>query len=295
MSLADEAERVRACYYGEWGTGKTTAAAHAALLGPVKHVDAEHRLKPGPLRRLGVPVDLIDPFRDIDFHNLRGLIENMREDIHDADNAEPNERTTVRWAALIHDSVTEIGSTLLTHILEENVAESRKRAEKRGEEVRINPFQIDVDYWGEMVEQYRRFLRDMRNLDCHLIFTAQERRDVDKSDASVRIGPGTTPALQAALMGYCDVVIHTYRQGRYHLGLTEPGTKYLAKDSFGLLPPIMVNPTFDRVVKYVQEELTPDTDPVQLEWLEAMSAAQEAAGVGDSATADTGRRRRGRT
>lgn len=297
-SLADEAERVRCCYYGEWGTGKTTAAAHAAKLGPVKHVDAELRLKPGPLRRLGVPVDQIDPFRDVDFHNLRGLIENMREDIHDADTwdeAEDNDTSPTRWQALIHDSVTEIGQTMLTHVLEANVTDARNRAAKRGEVVTINPYEINIDYWGEMVEQYRRLLRDMRNLDCHLIFTAQERRDVDKNDGSVRIGPGTTPALQSALMGYCDVVIHTYRQGKYHLGLTEPGTKYLAKDSFGLLPPVMVNPTFDRVVRYVQEDLTIDTDPVQQTWMEEMSALAETAAV--AATEDTGttRRRRGRT
>lgn len=300
MSLADENEYVRVCLYGEWGSGKTTSAAHAALLGPVRHVDSELRLKAGPLRRLGVPVDRIEPFRDISFAALKADIELTREDLHDFDarsDPEGNELDPAnRWVAYTHDSVTEITKTLLDDVIARNVGEARRRAQKRGEEVKINPFQVDVDYYGEVVQEYRTLMREMRNLDCHLVFTAQERRDTDKDDGSVRVGPGTLPAIQAEIMGYCDVVIRTYRSGRYHLGLTEPGTKYMAKDSFGVLPPIMVNPTVDRIVAYMREELTIDTDPIQQAWLAEQQAAVEAAGVAAaSEVPGEGRRRRGRT
>jgi hypothetical protein len=295
MSLADENEFARICLYGEWGSGKTTSAAHAAHLGPIRHIDSELRLKGGALRRLGVPTDRIEPFRDISYQSLRDDIELVRENLHDAREDLDDEagNPVTAWAAYVHDSVTEIVKTLLDDVIARNVGEARRRAQKRGEEVKINPFQIDVDYYGEAVQEYRTLLREMRNLDTHLIFTAQERRDTDKNDGTVRVGPGTLPAVQAELMGYCDVVVHTYRSGRYHLGLTEPGTKYMAKDAFGVLPPIMVNPTVDRLVAYMHEDLTIDTDPIQQAWY----AEQEAAGA--AAASDTpgeGRRsRRGRT
>jgi len=298
MSLADENEWARICLYGEWGSGKTTSAAHAAHLGPVRHWDAELRLKGGPLRRLGVPTDQIQPFREISYAALLADIESVREDLYDAENGVwdatvAQDRTPTKWVALVNDSVTEIVKTLLDDVIARNVRESAKRAAKRGEEVKLNPFQVDVDYYGEAVQEYRKLMREMRNLDCHLIFTAQERRDVDKNDGAVKIGPGTLPAIQAELMGYCDVVVHTYRQGRYFLGLTESGTKYMAKDAFGVLPPIMVNPTVDRLVAYMHEDLTIESDPIQQAWLAEGRASAEAAGAAvASAEAPTGRRRR---
>jgi hypothetical protein len=301
VSLADENEWARICLYGEWGSGKTTSAAHAAHLGPVRHVDSELRLKGGALRRLGVPTDRIEPFRSISFAALREDIEVVRENLHDQRQwlEEPDEFVDepTPWAAYVHDSVTEIVKTLLDDVIARNVGEARKRAAKRGEEVKINPFQIDVDYYGEAVQEYRTLLREMRNLDTHLVFTAQERRDTDKNDGVVRIGPGTLPAVQAELMGYCDIVVRTYRQGKYYLGLTEPGTKYMAKDAFGVLPPIMVNPTVDRLVSYMREDLTIDTDPIQQAWLAEQQEAVEAAGAvaASEAAPSEGRRRRGRT
>lgn len=300
MSLADENEWGRICLYGEWGSGKTTSAAHAAHLGPVKHVDAELRLKAGPLRRMGVPIDRIEPFRDISFAALKADIEATREDIYDAENggwdATVTETMPTRWQAYVHDSTTEVVKTLLDDIIARNVVESRKRAQKRGEEVKINPFQIDVDYYGEAVQEYRTLMREMRNLDCHLIFTAQERRDVDKNDGTVKIGPGTLPAVQAEIMGYCDIVVWTHRRGRRYLGLTEPGTKYMAKDAFGVLPPVMVNPTVDRLVAYMREELTIETDPIQQAWLaEGQEEAERAAATASAEVPGEGRRRRGRS
>lgn len=302
MSLAEENEWARICLYGEWGSGKTTSAAHAAKLGPVRHVDSELRLKGGPLRRLGVPTDRIEPFRDISYAALKADIEQARADIYDHDHGDAADRdpeledVPIRWQAYVHDSVTEVVKTMLDDVIARNVGEARRRAQKRGEEVKVNPFQVDVDYYGEVVQEYRALMREMRNLNCHLVFTAQERRDVDKNDGTVRIGPGTLPAIQAEIMGYCDIVVWTHRSGRYHLGLTEPGTKYMAKDSFGVLPPIMVDPTVDRLVAYMREELTIDTDPIQQAWLAEQQAAAEAAGAAASdAEPGEGRRRRGRS
>jgi hypothetical protein len=280
MSLADENEVVRAVFYGRYGTGKTTAAAHAAHLGKMVYIDAEKRLKGGPLRRLGVPIDNIEPFRTIQHEALEKLIWDIKGRLHD----EPGS-----VAAIGLDGVDETTKLLVGEVLNENTEKLMARAEKRGEVVEVNPYQVDIDMWGEMTEQFRRFLRHTKDLDCHLVFTSHERR-VQDDDGTVSYGPAATPAVQADLMSYVDVVGHTYIDAGYYVARFAPGTKYEAKDTFGVLPAVMANPTMDRVVAYVREELTAETDPVQQEYL--THRAEVAAKAKDAIVASGGERRR---
>lgn len=284
MNLSEEQEFARICLYGRYGTGKTTALAHAAHLGKVVHIDAEQRLKGGPLRRLGVPIENIEPVRGISYKALNDLCWDVRERLHDSPGS---------VAAVGFDSITEITKTLVGQVLDINTGKLQERANKRGEVLEANPFQIDIDMWGEMTEQVRRLLRHYRDLPCHLVFTAHERRDTD-GDGTVSYGPATTPAVQQDLMGYVDIVGHTYLdEGRY-MARFAPGTKYQAKDTFGVLPPIMAQPTVERIVAYVNEEITTDTDPIQMAWAE-FDAQRKAAikeHVGETAN---GRTRRSRT
>lgn len=284
MSFADEIEYARVVYYGNYGTGKTTAMAHAAHLGTTLHIDAEQRLKPGPLRRMGVPVDRIERHSSpINYDMLLSLVDTARKRLHDQPGS---------VAAINLDSMTEICKILVTQVLEKNHNKIRARAARRGEDPGdLNPFQIDLDFWGEMSQQVRTLLRYLRGLDCHLAFSAHVRRDQD-GDGQVSYGPATSPAVQQDLMGYADVVIHAYSHLGWFVGRTAPGTKYQAKDAFGVLPPVMANPTMDRIVAYVNEQLTAETDPIQQKYLEAMADATST--VGASATAEIGGRPRRR-
>jgi hypothetical protein len=45
--------------------------------------------------------------------------------------------------------------------------------------------------------------------------------------------------------------------------LCHGSARYRAKDRFGVLPRVLAEPQFDRVVEYVQGKLTEDTDPLQ--------------------------------
>jgi hypothetical protein len=284
-SLADENEWARICLYGRYGSGKTTAAAAAARLGgQVVHIDAEQRLKAGPLRRppLNIPIDRIEPYREISYKRLRELGWAVKERLHD----QPGSVSAVTF-----DSVTEVTKLLVGQILDSNTAEAIRRAEKRGEEVAVNPFAIDIDWWGEMTEQFRRILRLYRDLECHLVFTAHERRDVDGD--GVRIGPATTPAVQQDLMGYVDVLGVTYLDRGQYVARFAPGTKHEAKDAFGVLPPVMAQPTVDRIVAYVREELTLDNDPIQQAYNEMVSAsvASTRADIASEVEGTTRRRR----
>lgn len=281
MTLADENEFARVCLYGRYGTGKTTDLAFAAKLGKVVHIDAEKRLKGGPLRRLGVPIDNIEPHRDISYVNINDIVWETRARLHD----EPGS-----VAALGMDSVTEVTKLLVGQVLDENNTKLIARAEKRGEEANFDPYSIDIDMWGIMTEQMRRLFRHMRDLECHLVFTAHERRDID-GDGEVTYGPATTPAVQQDLMGYVDIVGHTYVDNGHYVARFAAGTKYQAKDTFGVLPEVMVDPTMDRIIAYVREDITVDTDPIQQRYLaERREAADRIKATADEP--DTTRRRR---
>lgn len=252
MSLAEETEYARVCLYGRFGTGKTTSLATGARLGRVMHIDAEKRLKAGPLRRLGIPVENIEPHREITIDALNKLVWLAKERLHEGTDL----------AVFGIDAFDETIKILLQQVLEENNKTILERAKKRGEVAKIDPYNVDIDFWGIVTQQVREFLRHSRDLQCHLMFTSHERKDTD-DDGTVRIGPAASPAIQADLMAYVDIVGHTEMQEDWRVARFKPGTKYEAKDTFGVLPGVMAEPTLDRIVAYVREELTAENDPVQ--------------------------------
>jgi hypothetical protein len=63
QTLDDEAEYLNILYYGDPGSGKTSAAAAMAHLGIVYLVDVESGAKKRPLRKLGIPTSRIRPVR----------------------------------------------------------------------------------------------------------------------------------------------------------------------------------------------------------------------------------------
>ena len=260
-SLADQREMVKVLYYGDPGSGKTTAMATAANLGNVVYVDAESGLKRGPLTRLGVPVENIEPHNGISFDALEALYWDIKGRLDTDPNA---------VAAVIIDSVTEAQKILLEQIVSKAVNKASARGMER------DPFQIDRADWGVNTEQMRRLARRFRDLPCHVAFGALPKREVD-DDGSVIYSPALTPAFQTDLMGYVDVVIHTEIREiggeQFYIGTTKPVGKFLGKDRFGILPSALVNPTLDRVVAYVNGELTQETDPLQKAARDAASAA----------------------
>jgi hypothetical protein len=116
-----------------------------------------------------------------------------------------------------------------------------------------------------------------QSLPCHFIMTALERRDVD-DDGKVAYGPDVTPALMSQIPGFVNVLVHTVVVGddddpTYAGWTVRHDKKYRAKDHYGVLPRRMPIPTFDRIYRYIREEMTKDNDPV----LRALIQKQEEA------------------
>lgn len=252
VHLDDQPERVNLLYYGKEGSGKTSCAAAMANLGPVLVVNAEGGLKAQPLRGLGVNTENVRVFppagEPLTFESLQAVYQQLDADLK----ADPNS-----WAGVILDSITEI----YIGVLEETSALRVQSLRDQGR----NPDEwfTDLADYGGMGKRLRHLLRRLRDLPCHVVITALERRDVDEDTSQVTYGPAVTPGVATDLLGYMDLVVYTKQgdeDGPYR-GLTKNHGRIRAKDRFGVLPTVLPRPTFDRVVGYINGTLTAKTDP----------------------------------
>jgi hypothetical protein len=250
--LSDQDDWVNILSYGEPGTGKTTAQAHMAKLGRVVYINAESGAKRRALAQFDIPLDRIEVFpakgQIISFESLDDLFWELKDDVP---------------VGVVFDSVTEVHKLLLEQVTAREVEKTRRKQERAGLEPDVDPFFIDRSYYGVMTEQMRQLIRKYRDLPCHTAFTALPRRDQNDKTGEVTYGPALTPALATDLMGYVDLICHhTIEDGLYCGTFVAKGIK-VAKDRYRCLPPVLVNPTMDRIVAYIREELQAETDPEQ--------------------------------
>jgi len=253
QALTAMTEPLNVLYYGDGGTGKTTHLAHMADLGKVCIVNAESGVKRRALERSGVNVDNIEVFPE---PGEKLTYESMEAEwlrIREALDKDPS--AYVGW---IWDSLTEIYKVLLDDVRTVGQAWMDKTGKKRDSR---------EDY-GEMGDQVRKLIRRGRDLPCHFGACALERRDVDESDGTVAYRPSITPALMTDLYGWFDLVCHTsvieVGDTEQYRGLFKPLGKFRGKDRYKVMPRQLVDPTFDRVLAYVEESLTAESDPVMV-------------------------------
>lgn len=264
LPLSDVREPVNALFYGDGGTGKTTASLAMAHGGKVLAANAESGIKARALAKLGIPIENIEVFPEPGQELTFELLEQEWKRVYEALNEDPN-----AYAGVVMDSITEIYKALLDNVVSSAVV----RADRAGKD--RDPFFIDRADYGVMTEQVRKLIRRFRDLPCHFAVTALSRREQD-DDGSVVYQPAVTPALQNDLVGWMDLVCVTsvvmVEGEEEHRGLFRPHAKFRGKDRLGALPKWLVDPTFDRLVKYANGELSVDDDPV-------MQAAKERAAL----------------
>lgn len=247
----------RTLYFGDPGLGKSTAIAAAAKLGRVVYIDADEGLKGKALRRHGIPIENIEPHYDLGYEALEALHRELVMRLADGE----------KIFALAWDTTTKTEEAFLSAILPGSVEKTRKTGKTR------ETTDIYLEDRGQVATMMKELLRKFHGLSCHLILGAHQRRDKD-DDGAVMIRPGMMPSVISAFAGWMDSVIHmrttefaddpALEEGLEFTGLTRPRGKFQAKDRFGILPPIMVNPSFDRVLGYYDDELDRITDPLQI-------------------------------
>lgn len=256
----------RTLYFGDPGLGKSTAIAAAAKLGRVVYIDADSGLKGKALRRHGIPIENIEPHYDLDYAALEALHLELVVRLADGE-----EIFAVAW-----DTTTKTEEAFISAILPGSVEKTRKLGKTR------EATDIYLEDRGQVATMMKEYLRKLHGLRCHLILGAHQRRDKD-DDGAVMIRPGMMPSVISSFAGWMDAVLHMRTtefaddpdldEGLEFTALTRPRGKFQAKDRFGILPPIMVNPGFDRVLGYYDDELDRITDPLQI----AARARREAA------------------
>lgn len=262
-TLADQDEFYRILWYGDPGTTKTTSIASAAKRGKIVYIDVDNGLKKKALRRFGIPLENIELAIDHSRDEVTwGLLEKIHREVA-LRLADGEDIFAVAW-----DTTTKTADALLDPAVEASVVKShRKGLADRTE------FEIHLEDRGIVVAQMQKYLRRLHRLPCHLLLGAHQRRDVDKESSQVSIGPAMSPSVVTNFSGWMDCILHLSStpfdndpdliDGMEISALSRPEGVVTAKDRFGLLPKRLVNPTADRVIAYLDEALTSDTDPVQ--------------------------------
>lgn len=271
VTLDDTVDKLNALFYGREGSYKTTGAATMANLpdkGRVLFINAEGGLKKAPLQKRGVDTSRIVVFPDpkkkqrVTHKNLDALYRKVKADL---------EKDPDSWVGVVIDSATEVHTALLDLVQSKRVRTLQNKGADVDEDF------VDISDYGTMTKMFRDLLRKFRDLDCHFVVTALERRDVDKDTGKPQYGPAVTPGLQTDLLGYVDFVLMFKAEDEDGPGraLTRANSRYRAKDRFDVLPRVLANPTFERIMGYVDGTITEENDPCQAELPVKATKAQD--------------------
>lgn len=262
--IDDLVDHINVLLYGREGSAKSTNAARLANAashlpagkGKVLVINAEGGLKLGPLKKRGVDTSRIKIWPNPKAHErpthqgLDRIHRQLKSDLM----ADPDS-----WFGVVFDSASEIHIAFLDHVQQKRVAAIQRLGKDVDEDF------VDIADYGTMSKLFRDVLRKFRDLPCHFVVTALERRDVDKDTGKPQYGPAVTPGLQSDLLGYVDFVLMCKSEdedGPFR-ALTRANSRYRAKDRFDVLPKVMVDPFLDRILAYVTGDLLPETDEVQ--------------------------------
>jgi len=273
QSLDDMAEYLNILYYGEPGSGKTSAAAGMARLGPVYLIDVESGAKARPLRRLGIPTKNIRPVQVSSYKELDAFYWYLKNELADDPEA---------VAGVVLDSISEIHDQLIREQVDVRHAKAvRKVTSKSGvllQDVDDNEFQVELAERGIVTEQLRTLTRRFRDLPCHMAIVAGAKREIDPNGEGVVYLPQLPPKFGGQLRGFVDVVAYTTKapgveDASGYLGVFRDTGRYKGKDRFGAIPPVLADSSFDRVARVIFEEIDLGADDAQSRYLDRVRVA----------------------
>lgn len=256
----DEAEDyLKILYYGQEGSAKSSNALSMANLGRVLLINAEGGAKKSSLRRRGVNTANIAIWPQdasktpITAGGLDALYRRVKADLA----ADPK-----AWVGVVFDSGSDLVQALVDQVQKDRVRKSRNKGMTIDE---VDSYFTDQADWGTMGKMLTDTIRKFRDLPTHVVWTALERKNVDKITSEIEIGPAVNAGVAVSLLGYADFVIHCSAgdEDRPFRGLTRKRGKFRAKDRFDVLPTVMAEPTVERVLAYSMGELTAENDPLQ--------------------------------
>lgn len=248
--IGSQTQYLKVLYWGDPGSGKTTAALGATAFGDVAVYDVEGGMRPEALSAMGVDTERIERLHSFTYDELFA-------DLLKKGNGEGP-------ASVVLDSVTELQKMLL----ESTAIDAAKKSRMAGKDRKDT--QVFLEDRGENTEQMRRVLRRLRDLPAHVAITALSR--TDEGPTAKVTGPALTPALQQDVMGFFDLVIamgiERHNDGNvWYVGTFVESRGRKAKDRLGMMPNLLPDPSMRRLHEYMTGKLTPETDPVMTEYI----------------------------
>lgn len=267
-SLSETEGFVKAIWFGNPKQGKTTAMAGAARLGKVVAIDTEGEgWLAKPLRDRGIPVENVIKYRATSFKEMEQVYWEVKGMFDDADESGDLELAPI---AVNIDHMTDLEARLIADAREERLGRSirplRAKADKGSPEARaaleeLNLFKNERDDYGVWTNQARKLMRMYRDLPCHVGFAAHFR-----TEAGVRV-PSLTEKFRIDLMGSMNMILACTKMqagdATAYVAYSTEMDGWYAGDRFNVLKPLIVNPSFDRIIQAVEGKLDFDTDAEQ--------------------------------
>lgn len=259
ISGPEEGANLNILVYGESGVGKTQLAGTAQDYEPTQDVlfiDIEG----GTLTLKNKPIDVVTINS---FDDMKLIYEWLKEYIYYRDNG--NEDGMVEKIEEIggttHDSVPTYRTVVVDSLSE--CQEYALRAIQGVDMAELSSW-TDIDSaglqdWLTNDTVFSHLIRNFRDMNMNVIFTALERELKDERSGSITIGPAMAQGLSRKLPGLLDLVGYMYvgtdeddEKQRYML--TQPDGRHKAKDRHGALPNPVENPTVEKLLKYIHGE-----------------------------------------
>lgn len=232
--------------YGASGTGKTVLAGSADSVPEMRKVvlvDLE-----GGTESLRTTYPNVDTVSAPTWSDMQKVYNDLQRGGHG-------------YNTVIVDSLTEVQKFNMYWIMDDLVRR------KTDEDKYVDPDIASVREWGKNIEQMRKFIRAMRDLKMHTIFTALERVDEDKTTGRRMLLPSLSGKLAQEVAAFLDVVGYYYVKevpvegGDPELKrilLTRKTSNIIAKDRTAKLGTMMIDPTMQKLytMMYNQEKVT---------------------------------------
>lgn len=265
--LMESEPHIKVVYYGNPGSGKTTAMASLAKLGKVAAIDFEGTgWISMSLRKRGIPVENVHLFQPRTYKELEQVYWEIKGMIED----------DIGLVGVCVDHLTELESILVREASTERIDKARRKLLGNGSKEALavieglDEFVTELQDYGKWTNQARKLIRMFRDLPIHVAFGAHVRGD------GAKLVPALTEKFRNDLLGSMNMVIATYVDeinGKpEYLGATREVKRYVGKDRFDVTRPLMVHPHMDRLTQLVYGELDLDSDPVTLAFKQRIGA-----------------------